>query len=175
MSKTTYQPVTVTDANGVTYTFQAGDEVPDDLAERIDNDAVWVKPEGADDSPLGWSDDAETGSAAPADAPYATDEGIAPFQPDSGPVEETGSTVLTGEPAPVEEAGATASAETGGVSSEGDVTATSKPSSAELDQMTRSQLDQVATNLGCDPSGASSKAEVRSLIDSVDVPVEPDL
>lgn len=178
MPKTTYMPVTVTDANGITHTFQAGDEVPDELVERIDNEAVWQKPEGYDDTPdegrpLGWQEQpgepgvhSGPGSPSFADAPYATDEGVAPFQPDSGPVTEEGGNELTGEPAPD---GPSESGQTGGGSSEAD-TATSKPSSSELDQMTRAELDRVATNLGLDPSGASSKAEVRSMIDSAPEP-----
>jgi hypothetical protein len=141
MPKTTYQPVNVTDENGVTHTFQAGDEVPDELVARIDNPGIWEQPEGeiVDERPLGTVGTVENVTRPPADAPYATSEPFAPFQPDSGPVVETGSTELTGEQPP---AGPSESDQTAGASSEPTVEGTSKPSSDELDQMTRAGSDR---------------------------------
>lgn len=171
MPKTTYQPVNVTDENGVTHTFQAGDEIPDELVERIDNSGIWKKPEGTvdDERPLGTVGTVEDVTRPPADAPYAGSEPLPPFQPDSGPVEETGSTEMTGEQPP---AGPNESAPTDGASSEPTAEVASKPSSSELDQMTRSELDQTARSLGLDSSSAGSKAEVRSMIDSAPEPGE---
>jgi hypothetical protein len=120
MPKTTYQPVNVTDENGVTHTFQAGDEVPDELVARIDNPGIWEQPEGeiVDERPLGTVGTVENVTRPPADAPYATSEPFAPFQPDSGPVVETGSTELTGEQPP---AGPSESDQTAGASWEAHV------------------------------------------------------
>jgi hypothetical protein len=165
MGKTIYRRTAVTDAAGEQHIYEPGDDVPDDIADRIDNPAVWEKPQD-DDTPLGSSDTPTSTGPAFADAPYAdSSEPLEPWLPDTGPVTEAGGNILTGEQAPIEPMGST-----DGGSGVAPGAPGTKPSQEDLDAMTREQLDETARRLGLDPSGASNKAEVRSLIDSAEEP-----
>lgn len=162
---TIYRRTSVTDADGVDHVYEPGDDVPDTVAERIDNPTVWEKPEDfVEDTPFGTSETFEDVSRPPADAPYATPGPSEPFQPDSGPVTEDGGNELTGEEAPLSPA----------VGSSAGVAGGSQPSQGDLDRMTKSELEDVARSRGIEPPAGATKAELRSLIDSADTPGEPE-
>lgn len=152
---TIYRRTSVRDAEGNDHIFEPGDNVPDDIAAIIDNPTVWERPEERSEDPLGTvSTEPERGPAI-ADAPYATSpEGDGVVTPPAGPTPET----MKGLPAD----GSSAEAPT----------VISRPSPAQLDGMTRAQLDEVALSLGLDPTEYGTKSEVRSAIDSAAGPDE---
>lgn len=148
MGKRVERKITVSDADGVQHVFEKGDEVPDELVERIDNPAAWEADEIVEDpSQVGVVASESPQPTGIADAPYA------------GPPVDVPETVtpMSGEPA--------FSQVTDGSSSEDEAPADTVPSAAELEGMTRADLDGVAESLGLSTAGMR-KDEVRAAIES---------
>ena len=160
MGKTAKRPVQVSDESGVPHRFEAGEEVPDELAARIDNPAVWEDPEpgstGPDPTELNATATVSTEppvSLAVHDAPYASP----PAERVEGVVNQAG-TGLEGE--------GQEETRPDGVSSDEQERAGVKPSPGDLDGMTHKELVEVATKLDVAVPSGASKAQIRQLIDS---------
>lgn len=159
MARIAQRRVTITDANSDTHTFDPGDEVPDELAERINNDAVW-DPEAVDEAPLGPSDGEPDPFSGVQDAPYArAPEGDGVVTPYGGATPES----LSGRmPAETPDDASSPDVQDDG----------SSVTPEQLDRMNRSELDEVALSRGLDPNEYATKADLRSAIDSAGVPGE---
>lgn len=163
MGKVAKRPTMVTDERGVQHTFAAGDEVPDELVDRIDNPAVWEDPD-TDDGVTG-PDPTDLAASATVVAKSA-DGGVvldAPYAHESD--EPEGVVDQAGRP-PSMQPDLTGSDSTGSESSDEQVPAGSKPSREALDGMTRAELEDTASSLGISVPSNASKAQIRSFIDS---------
>jgi hypothetical protein len=168
MGKTVKQRTQVTGEDGRHHIFNPGDEMPDDLAARVDNPAVWEDPEGEQvpgPDPFGTLNPTATvggpGSQIPVgavhDAPYAS-------PPEEEGVTNMAATGLESEQSP------TSSEREGSSSDEDDRDGSAKPTPAELSGMSKADLEATAQRLGVSVPSGSTKDQIRQFIDSAPEP-----
>lgn len=162
MGKTAKRATMVVDENGVQHRFEAGDEVPDELVERIDNPAVWEDPGEQEDT-------------GPDPTDLAASATVIARAPDGGVVLDAPYAHLSDEPEGVTDAAGrppsmqpdlSGSETVGSVSSDESEAEGSKPSPEALDGMTRAELEDTARSLGIEVPHNASKAQIRGFIDS---------
>lgn len=159
MGKTAQRPVMVTDEHGTQHRFAAGEEVPDELVARIDNDSVW--------EPVEYDAD-----AGPDPTDLAASATVVATSPDGGVVLDAPYAHSSDEPEGVtDQAGRPPSLQpdsesTGSESSDESPEDGSKPSPEALDGMTRADLESTARSLGIEVPHNASKAQIRGFIDS---------
>lgn len=153
MARRAEQAFMVTDEQGTQHRFAAGEDVPDELAARVDNTAVWEKSDvplddGSENVGLVNASEPVMPSGV-ADAPYAepAPEGEGVVTPPSG----------------IPGSLPSRSDDTDSELSEQSADAGTAPSPEELDKMTRAELDEVAASRGLSTSGMS-KADVKAAI-----------